>query len=154
MDFHKARTVLLIFDGTDVSRLGRINKIIDAMNREGKDVTALAFYNDKSLADVCLTQDKIDFVSKSELTSFGFPEEHIIQGYFSNTYDLVLLLDMVYCETTAMMTDIADATFKAGKASVVAEDSLDLVIELKDDKDETFLVEQIKYYLRSIKSGS
>lgn len=150
--FEKVRTILLLFDGTNLSRLGRVNRIIDDLILDGKTVKTLAFYDDKQLADICLTQDKIEFVCQRDFNWVGFPLDPLASDQMEKTFDLVLSLEMTDNVHIDTLLQMADATFKAGKAGILKDEVLDLVIEIADDKDETFLVEQIKYYLRNIRS--
>ncbi|MFC0878386.1 DUF6913 domain-containing protein [Saccharicrinis sp. FJH2] len=143
--------ILIIFDGTDISKYGRINNIIKSLQGDGKTVTCLAFFDKKELDDICLTQNNIQFISRSEFDWKGLPNSDFTDEFLKFRYNLCLNLNLLKSDFVDVLCQIADAELKAGKnfgKGTVA----DLVIDVTDDKDETFLAEQIKYYLRSVKS--
>jgi hypothetical protein len=143
--------ILIIFDGTDISKYGRINNIIKSLQSEGKTVTSLAYFDKKELDDICLTQNNIQFISRSEFDWKGLPNTDFTEEFVKYRYNLCLNLNLLKSDFVDILCQIADAELKAGK-NFGKGTLADLVIDMTDDKDETFLAEQIKYYLRSVKS--
>ena len=148
-DIHR---VILIYDGTNVSSYNRVNNIIRSFKNEGKDVTCLVYFNKKELDDICLTQNQMQFISKSEFDWLGLPVKSFIDEFLNYQYDLCINLNLFYSENVEMLCRLCDAELKAGK-DFGSRTVADLMIKMNDDKDETFLVEQIKYYLRNVKSN-
>jgi hypothetical protein len=149
--FDEITRILLVFDGTDITKYGRINNIIKNLQREGKQVTCLAYFNDKELDDICLTQHSIQFISKAEFDWKGVPHEEFMQEFVQSQYHICINLNLFNSEPVETLVKLCDAELKAGKNFSHTSVS-DFVINVTDDKDETFLVEQIKYYLRSVNS--
>lgn len=143
--------VILIFDGTEVSKFGRINNIIKTLQKEGKTVTCLAYFDKKELDDICLTQNNIQFISKSEFDWKGMPNQEFVEEFLKYRYNLCLNVNLTPSVEVNTLFKLCDAEFKAGK-KFNGDAIADLVIEVTDDKDESFLAEQIKYYLRSVNS--
>jgi hypothetical protein len=143
---------MIIFDGTLVSKYGRINEIIKTFKREGKDVTCLAYFDKKELDDICLTQNNIQFIPKSGFDWKGMPRQPFLDEFTSFQYNLCINLNLFYSEPIETLCEICDAELKAGK-DLGDKTVANLMINATDDKDETFLAEQIKYYLRNVKSS-
>lgn len=140
-----------MFDGTEVSKYGRINNVVKQFKKEGKTVTCLAYFDKKELDDICLTQNNIQFISKSDFDWKGIPGEEFIDEFLKYRYHLCLNLDLSQSDNVTTLFNLSDAELKAGK-NFNGDSVADMVINVTDDKDETFLAEQIKYYLRSINS--
>jgi len=143
--------ILIVLDGTDISKYGRINNIIKSLQGDGKTVTCLAYFDKKELDDICLTQNNMQFINKSEFDWKGLPNADFTEEFLKFRYNLCLNLNLLKSEYVNTLCRIADTELKAGK-NFGKETPADFVIDVTDDKDETFLAEQIKYYLRSVKS--
>ena len=148
----QVKSMIIIFDGTQISRYGRVNDIIKSFQNDNKNVTCLAYFDAKELDAICLTQNNIQFISKADFNWFGVPNPEFIDEFLNKQYDLCINLNLVGLQEVETLCNICDAELKVGKNFGTTTVS-DFMINVTDDKDETFLVKQIIYYLRSVKSN-
>lgn len=148
----KVKSIIIIFDGTQISRYGRVNDIVKSLQNDNINVTCLAYFDAKELDDICLTQNNIQFISKIDFNWFGVPNPEFVKEFLGKQYNLCINLNLFVSQRVETLCNICDAELKVGK-NFGSETVSDFMINVTDDKDETFLVEQIKYYLRSVKSN-
>lgn len=147
------KNIMLIFDGSNVSRYPIFNEIVKKLTTEGKKVTAISWYPKKELADSCLTQNNIVFFSKRDLNWFGMPDDHFLKTVTGQTYDLCLNLSLNHLNETSLIMKLCDATLKVSQ-SWEGNNDADFMLEISEDSDEKFFVEQIIYYLRTVNANS
>jgi hypothetical protein len=148
-----AKKIMLIFDGSNVSRYPLFNDIVKKLTTEGKKVSAISWYPKKELADSCLTQNNIVFFSKRDLNWFGMPDEHFLKTVTGDSYDLCLNLSLTQLDETSLIMKLCDAKLKVSQQWEGNVDA-DFMLEISEDRDEKFFVEQIIYYLRTVNANS
>lgn len=139
--------VLAKVDGSEmIPQLKSIYKLIKANN---KKVVIVAYYPFKELKDEMLLEHSIYFISAKETNWKGLPSEvaTILTGV---SYDLVIDVSKEACLPLVWLALKSGAPLIAGRH--LNDSFVDFELKIDSLKDETFLAEQILFYLRTIKS--
>lgn len=148
-DFKSVKTILILFKSDDEENNSFVRDIISDLKNQGKKVTAWG-YLDKKDSEAAVLPDFRLFGNK-ELSFYKIPNKLLTEEFLLSDYDMVIQL----CRSDIYPLDYllaqAKAPFKVSKYKSY-KGIADLMIQIDDSSDETYLFNQILFYLNSIQA--
>jgi len=162
VSYNKAKTILLLFESDFAEKNQYIHKIIQQMQADGKKVTSWGFIDKKEVETAIFPNFRI--LHHKQTDFFHKPLESFIKELQFVTYDLLIDLTVKPIIPLQYFELYAEAIFKTGirKTELPVYDfvldvenitSQDDSTELMENKvDQTYLFNQIIFYLKSIQT--
>jgi len=162
VNYKKAKTILLLFESDYSEKNPNIHKIINQMQLDGKKVSAWGFIDKKEIATAMYPDFRI--LHHKQTDFFHKPLESYINELQYSEYDLLINLTVKPIIPLEYLAMYANAAFKTGmkKSDLPIYDFvLDMEhmpvetepTELSESTvDETYLYNQIIFYLKSIQT--
>lgn len=158
VSYQEAKHILLLFQshGRDNDQI--IFQIIDQLKKDGKTVTAIGYVQRKKWGTY--QTDCIVTFSSKETGILGLPQKSIMDILLKNDYDLLLNFSCLSIIPLEYLQLYSNASCKVG-AKIKYLQEPDIMIQMPDcppsesffSKEETnYLFEQMRFYLRSIRS--
>ena len=149
--WNKIKKVVVVFESDEEERNTQVMQLLKELRDEHKQVVAWG-YTDKKWA---LTPSGIGLkmVSKGDLGWFGRPKKEVIAELQSEHYDLLIDLSLTSPLPTRYLSLYTNAAFKTGRHINTEPFIYDFMIQLPEDKEASFLFDQIMYYLKNIQSN-
>ncbi len=157
MNYNDIRSILLLYESDMNERNAIITKIINELEKDGKEVIACGYVKKKKATTPFVT--KSCMIDKSMLNFFYEPDKIFLAKLSENTYDLVLDLTLEPQIPLMYVLGYAAASLKAGRKTE-AHHLLDFMIDceaLQDEESlqptqEYSLFKEILFYLKNINS--
>ena len=161
MNYSDIHNVLLLFESSLNEKNPYINSIAKQLENDGKKVTLCGFLDKKNSDQLVLPDFYI--IDHSKINFFSEPKKEFISSLLYKKFDIVL--DLTLNETLPLQYILmyAKAPFKVGR-KITNCNLLDFMIDLKTNgiienigssryvSQISYLLEQIIFYLKSIKS--
>ncbi|MDR0873341.1 MAG: hypothetical protein LBN27_07750 [Prevotellaceae bacterium] len=161
LNYADIQTVLLLFESNLNEKNPYVNQILKQLEADGKKVT-LCGYVDKKMSEQPTLPD-FYMLDRSQIGLFGEPKTAFVAPLLERQFDVVLDLTLSDILSLHYIIMYANAPLKVGR-KIENCDILDFMIDLKDGEkpmavgnedyiaQRVYLLEQIIFYLKSIKS--
>lgn len=160
VNYKQAVSVLLLFVSDDQENNEAVKKMIEQLKHDGKKVMALGFVNKKEVETPILQEYRL--FGKKDVDSFQRPRASVLQQLESFHFDLLIDLSLKEEVAIEYLTLQAQADFKAGSKKNDLH-LFDFVLDTATMKvneaeglfelDESFIYNQIIFYLKSIQTS-
>lgn len=159
VSYDKAKTILLLFESDFSEKNLPIRKIIAGLQQDGKKVTAWGFIDKKEISTSILPDYRV--LHHQQTDFFHQPIASYINEIQQNEFDLLIDLTLKPIIPLQYLTLYAHATCKVGVRKMdlsLYDFMLDFdnltspTDSLENQIDETYLFEQIIFYLKSIQT--
>lgn len=159
VNYNKARKIVVLFDFEKSKYATIFRPIIESMEKDGKTVTAWAYYPDESkkkpLDD--LMYSKLNIYSNLDVGFTKKPNKELIENWSSQSYDLLIDLSCNDDFPLLYFALYTDAKCKAGvkKTALLSLDfMLDIgKIDASDSYNEKAIFDKLIFYLKSIQTS-
>jgi hypothetical protein len=143
-------SALIVYDGSNKQRREAVIQLARFLKEERVKVETLAFYKRKGKEDK-KPKDEAGYYyfDQKERNWLGFPMGGAVDSILSKEFDLLIDLNLESVFSLEVITTLAKASFKVGKAQTYCEKVCDMTIATKE-QDIQYLIEQIKNYLQLI----
>lgn len=149
-NFEDINKILLLADVIDIEQVKNLKRAANKFVSENKEVTIVVFYSAKELTDDMLVENGVHFLCLKDTNWKQLPELEVIPYIDKVPFDLVVDFSQEVSLQITKLAYVAQAPLIAGRDT--ADTFADFTIKIPTDKEETFLAEQIIFYLRTIKS--
>jgi hypothetical protein len=162
VNYDKAKTILILFESDYAEKNQAIHKIIEQMRKDGKKVTAWGFLNKKEIETAIFPDFRI--LHHKQTDSFHKPLDSYINELKFVEYDLLIDLSVNSVIPLEYLVLYANASFKTGtRKTIIAVYDFVLDVDkvpasgessetVQTQVDETYLYNQIIFYLKSIQT--
>lgn len=140
-----ARSIGILFDASDDSIRKEIAGFAKKLEKDGKKVEMLGFFNSKQKPD---NQD-FDFFFQKEATWQGKPKSEIATTFSKKKLDLLICFNPASLSQLEWLAAASQAAMKIGLATERAND-FDIQLETPAGKGFQFFTEQLSIYLDKI----
>jgi hypothetical protein len=162
VNYDKAKTILILFESDYAEKNQAIHTIIDQMRKDGKKVTAWGFVNKKEIETAIFPDFRI--LHHKQTDFFHKPLDSYINELKFVEYDLLIDLSVNPIIPLEYLVLYANASFKTGTRRtkipvydfVLDVDKVPVPAESSEtgqsQVDETYLYNQIFFYLKNIQT--
>ena len=148
-NFDNAQTVGVLFSADDEKLFDVTNEFLHFLSQKKLKIFALGYIDQKEIPKEYLMNSKINFISRKDLSFFLKPKSHIAEQFIARDFDLLFDLSDNQHFPMKYINNLSRAHFKVGKEPADGKD-YDFMINLGNNKDPYFYLEQIKEYIGKI----
>ena len=163
--YDNARTVLILFESDFMEKNPTIRNIIRQLHNDGKKVSAWGFSDKKEVNTAILPGFRI--LNKKQTDIFGQPHVSFLNELEHHEFDLLIDLTVKPYLITLYLAVYAHASFKVGihktdfsiydfvldlESIMTPPENSDPDVPFEHPVDETFIYNQVIFYLKSIQS--
>jgi len=129
-----------------------VHNFVKECRDEGKDVFAVGYVPEKKVPENYLLRKSLHFFCLSDLNWYYKPVVPFVELFINERFDLLIDLSINSSYPVDYIVSLSDAGFRAGKRTDDSE-HLDLSIDTGNNSDTNYLLQQIVYYLKILKSN-
>lgn len=149
--FSSAKNVGILFDASSQEAFNRANKIIKNLIDKKLNVSALGFVNTKEALKWYSPNNSISVFSLKNLNWFFKPKEQTVTEFCAKPFDILIDITLQSKLPLAFIVRDSKSGFKI--SSQFQKDYSDFVIDIKDNVNLEYFIEQVNHYLTSISEG-
>lgn len=150
-NFKYLKSVGVVFNVIDEQSFKDVKEYVKFLREEGiKIVKAIGYYDHKKLPDYLVPSLEFDFISKKELNWYLKPVGSTVDNFVEGHYDALIDLTDNKSFSLQFLFILTRSKFKIGKTAKSGPDMYDLMIDVKEDSNQKYYIEQINYYLNLI----
>lgn len=120
------------------------------LKEERITVETLCYISSKEHMDKVKSELNYNYFYKKELNWLQLPQKKDCLRFISKEFDILIDLSTKTHLPIKYITSLSKAHFKVGESSAYKNEQCDLTIDISNNKNQTFLIEQIKHYLSLI----
>jgi hypothetical protein len=151
--FEQARSVLVLFNATNIADFEYINEFIKELNHKKIFFQAVGFSDANLVPEVFQMRASTYVFSRKEQTYFFLPPQEICDKIAQQAFDIVVNLDLNRSFPLYYLSAIARCNFKIGCGKDF-ESCFDLMLSLDSDASVSYFIDQLKKYLNILKNAS
>lgn len=150
--YDNARRVALLYDASPDGRPAFINKLINNLERDGKNVTALGFFNKKKIPEGVIASQKAAFFSRRSFSVWMRPKSDEVRSFIDQPHDLLIDLTVHPHFLVKLVAGITKAAYKAGVHHPDFLSVFDLLLHVDEQTSDEKLADHAIHYLKIIKT--
>ena len=143
-NFEKSRSIGILFDATQPERIEHIRRFVQQLSNKGKEVTVLAFYNDKLLHDNCpyknFSRKSLDWIMRP----IGFE----VERFMSQNFDVLINVSLQDAIPMQYIMALSNAKLRVGPATEKLY-CYDLMIDTPDKQLPNY-IKQVTFFLNKM----
>jgi hypothetical protein len=152
-NFETAKTAGILFTPSDQISFEQIKHFIGFLSHYKIQIFVLGFIDSKIIPENFLFWKGINLFSRKELSWSMIPKAQIVTDFIDKPFDLLLDLSLTDSFPVEYITRLSKSKFKVGRFTH-NHTGLDLMFEIKNEKELDNYLDHIKNYLNLIKSTS
>lgn len=146
-----ARSIGIVFNAKDEFTFKIIREFAQELRGGGlRKVKALGFVPKAEVAAFLQSSQDFDFFSREDFNWFYKPQGRKVVGFTSEEFDILLDLRISKSIPLLFIIGLSRAHFKVGRFSDKFKEYYDLMIDVKEGAELSYLIEQMKHYLSMI----
>jgi hypothetical protein len=146
--YDQSHSFCIITDQTSVESRNAIEKLVDRLRKEGKQVKVIFFTAGENPAGFAGET----FIQK-EVKWYNAPPDKWIEHFAKTPYDVLINLCIAVCPPIDFLSAISIAHLRIGSYQPETVQSLDLMIDIGNNRDMVNLISQLDFYLKRINKG-
>jgi hypothetical protein len=140
-----AHSIGILFDCTENAKSLEVLDFANALEREGKKVSLLAYNHVKKATE----SKPYPTFNRADTKWSGDLKPNIAKDFIQRRFDLLLVINLDKRRPIEWISAASQAAMKVGSASIIPND-LDIMLETPTEKSITFFLEQLDLYLDKI----
>lgn len=150
-NYQNVVNVGVIFNATEQATYELARNYIKKLADKGIKFKALGFVDSKQVLDFYQKSTHFDYFSRKNINWYGRPNNPNTQEFIDSQFDMLVDLSVENDYPIQYVVALSQACFKVGSKKDEYQNVYDLMIDLGEQKDLAFLIEQIDKYLEMIK---
>ncbi len=111
---------------------------------------ALGYYDGKVSPHYLLPSLDFDFINKKDLTWYYKPEGVAVENFTTDNFDVLIDVVDVDCFPMKYLVASAVAKLKIGKYSDSKQEFYDLMIDVSENNEIDYFIDQVNHYLNML----
>lgn len=145
--------IIYVYDEENQDNLRNSRLFVEGLKNQDKQVESLVLYPAKKIPESILNKQKEKLISLSETNKLGVPSSDVIDKFSNEEFDLLILASTLDISFMSLLVLKSRARLKIGAEKVSFSETFDLQIILKEENNLRYLLEQIEFYLKKIKTA-
>jgi hypothetical protein len=145
LNLDNAKRIGILFDATSADDIITVTKYAESLSNIGKDVSILAFQNNKEKEN-----NDPRFFNTLNVSWFYIPSSPKIEAFHKNKFDILICAFINECLPLEYIAATSDAKFRVGAFSDAKTNYFELMINTEKNKSLKYLLEQINHFLKVI----
>lgn len=143
-----ARSIGIIFNAKDERTFKQIREFSDKLRGGGlRTVKALGFVPKAEVAAFLQSSQDFDFFTREDFNWYYKPQGRKVAGFISEPFDILIDLRLSKFTSLLFIVALSRAQFKVGRYRTDFKEFYDLMIDVEDNSDLSYFIEQIHKYL-------
>ena len=152
-NLNSAEKVGVVFSPLNKEELKIIKGFLSFLSNLEIKVFPLAFIDTKKNDIEMVMERNINFVQRKDFNWFHKPLAKVLKDFMNEDFDILINLCMKNTLPVNFIVSQSKAKLKAGKYFENAETFCDLMIDIKNSTDISYLIEQTSHYLSVINNS-
>jgi hypothetical protein len=144
-----AGTIGILFHQSDDKSFAAVQDLLKSLASEGKQIAAIGYIDSRKIPDFYLLRKGFNFFCIADLDWFYQPEPTFISDFIEREFDILINLSIDNRFPVEYIYALSKAKFKTGKYRNGSSHA-DLSIDIKNNRDVSYLIQHIIHYLRII----
>jgi hypothetical protein len=144
-----ARKVGVLLSITSEQTFNLATELVNFLSKRNLDVCLLAHFPGKEIPQQFLMRKNVNVFNAKEVNWYGKPLAPIVQEFIDIDFDILIDLSMQEIFPIRWIATLSKAKFKTGFLLYYGSPS-DLIINVKQDEELGYAIEQLKHYLQLI----
>ncbi|MGM0527069.1 MAG: DUF6913 domain-containing protein [Bacteroidota bacterium] len=153
-NLHNSHKIGIVWDGSNTEDFGAITEFYQEMQKINIQVDIVCYYPKAVLPDEYTAIRYLTCIKKSDLNFFFVPQSDDIDEFINTPYEILIDINSNDYFPVKYITALSRAEFKVGDESSTYRDKLDMTISITKKHDAAYYLQQIKYYLEMINTGT
>lgn len=150
-NLEKATTIGILYNATQREDCEVVKNLVIDLRQMKKDVLAFGFVDLKDYSDNFKPHINYAFFSNGQLTKTFIPKSIDCTNFIEKSFSLLIDLNINNDFPLEYIASLSKATFKVGSTGSYRNGDYELTINIGENKNIKFLIEQIKHFLTMIK---
>jgi hypothetical protein len=146
INLNDAKEIALIANIDGIDKYKIISEFIGWLRNKGKTVYVVAFVENDEFKNFFSKEKSILFFNKKNITWYGKPRNVKYNDFIDKEFDILIDTSLNQIITFHYLVALSKAKMKVGKYSE-KYDYYDFVIDVGDNNDFAYFINQIKHYL-------
>lgn len=153
MGLDSARSIGIIFNAKDERTFKQIREFSDKLRGGGlRTVKALGFVPKAEVAAFLQSSQDFDFFTREDFNWYYKPQGRKVVGFISEQFDILIDLRLSKFTPLLFIVALSRAQFKVGRYRTKFKEFYDLMIDVDDNSDLDYFIEQILKYLEMLET--
>jgi hypothetical protein len=144
-NFTTAASAGIIFNCRTEEEFRAVKEFKEFLESESIKTDVIGYVSEKQVPDHYLLRTGYNFFCQKDLTWYYRPDMAFIDDFLRKEFDILFDLSMKDLFPVNYIVRLSPSSYKIGRFRET--DQYDLMINIKDNKDVPYLLEQIKHYL-------
>ncbi len=144
----------IVWDGSKPDDFDSISSFYQDMQNINIQVDIVCYYPDKVLPDKYTAIRYLNCFKQSDLNLFFIPQVYDINEFINTPYEILIDINNNEYFPLEFITTLSRAEFKVGHERLKYKDQLDMTMSTDKANDPAYYLEQVKYYLEMINTGT
>jgi hypothetical protein len=148
INLNDAKSIGIIYDSTDPDHDITITKCAEMLRNKGKTVEIIAFINDKKIdhkGDITIFNPKV-------VNWYGIPLDERVNSFCHKPFDLLICAILSESKPLEYIAYLSEAKYRIGPFDEKKTHCYDLMIEMGNKTDLTYLLLQMIHFLENIQT--
>lgn len=151
MGLGSARSIGIIFNAKDERTFKQIREFSDKLRGGGlRKVKALGFVPKAEVAAFLQSSQDFDFFTREDFNWYYKPQGRKVAGFTSESFDILIDLRLSKFTPLLFIVALSRAHFKVGRYRTDFQDFYDLMIDVGDNSELDYFIDQIEHYLQML----
>jgi hypothetical protein len=151
-NFTTAGSAGLIFNCSTEEEFSAVKDFKQFLESESIKTDVIGYISDKQVPDHYLLRTGFKFFCQKNLTWYYRPDMAFTDEFMKKNYDILFDLSLRELFPVNYLVKLSPADYKIGRYRDVNQ--YDLMIDIKDNKSVSYLIDQIKHYLSILHTKS
>lgn len=147
LNMNDAKTIGIIFDGTDSENFELVKKYISYLKEMKKRVKAIGFFNMKNSPPMAYSKLEYDFFSMKDLSWNNVPKNIYVKNFIEEQFDILLDLNIGELFPLRYISTLSRAKFKVGRSTKWNRSVCDLMLDIPSPHNLKYFLKNLDTYL-------
>lgn len=153
-NLHNSHKIAIAWDGSNISNFPAVSSFYHELQKENIQVDIVCFYPGKILPDEYTALRYLKCFKANDLSLTYLPQTDEIKEFINTPYEILVDINLNNHLPLQYVSVLSKAEFKVGPDKSDYKDDLDMTIKISDNDNLTYYLEQVKYYLEMINTGT
>lgn len=133
-NLEEAKTIGILFNATHSVSFEIVKNFVKELSGRSKTIHVLGFVDSKQLIDHYLYRKGFEFFTRNQLNWYDKPESDAVTDFISQSFDLLINLNLEDTYPIKYILSLSKATFKVGRLTDMHQYH-DLMIDIEQEKE-------------------
>jgi hypothetical protein len=150
INFKDAKSIGIIFDGSNDSEHPTIFQYIKSIQKEKKNVSVLGYLNRKDSPQSTIKKMGFDYFTRKDVNWYMVPNNQLVKKFLNEQFDILININSENCFPIQYISGLSKAKLRVGRYNEESAICYDFMINMKGSPNLRNYFEQVDHYLNLI----